>query len=344
MADARERTAESGHYGGDPPVRLPARPLDAAKGQTTLTVVDAEAARIVKWAADVLAGVSMRSLARDMRASGIPTVTGAAWSPDTIRGILLAPVIAGLAQHSKPASKNDHRVRTAPELHPATWPAIIERDTWEAVTAILTDPARRTSPGNEPKWLVSGIAHCHCGETVSVRAASGRPSYVCRGPQAHLRRVAPALDAYISALVCERLSRPDARELLAPPPRPGCDAPALRREARRLQVAGERQATMHALGEITDSELRAGSRVRKIRLAEIDATLAASTAPDPLAEFRSADDVVTTWAALPVARKREVVRLLMSVTLERGRPGAPRRFDPASVTVRWLDTDQDRAA
>ena len=89
---------------------------------------------------------------------------------------------------------------------------------------------------------------------------------------------------------------------------------------------------MHALGEITDAELRAGSRARKARLDKIGAALAATTAPDPLAEFRDQPDAGEVWARLPLPRKRAVARLLVTVTLLPATRRGP-AFDPDSVRV-----------
>jgi hypothetical protein len=127
-----------------------------------------------------------------------------------------------------------------------------------------------------------------------------------------------------------------AADLLRPPARPGVDAGALRAEAVRLTAIGERQAAMHAVGEISDAELRAGSRERKARLDKIASQLSATTEPDPLAEFRDQPDAAAVLEALPLPRKRAVVRLLASVTLERSaRRG--RGFDPDSVRVERRD-------
>ena len=64
--------------------------------------------------------------------------------------------------------------------------------------------------------------------------------------------------------------------------RPGVDAPALRAEAARIDAIGKRQARMHAMGEISDSEMRAGSWARKSRLDEIAAkTLFGTDWPGP---------------------------------------------------------------
>jgi len=216
----------------------------------------------------------------------------------------------------------------------ASWPAILDGETWEAMKAKLEDPGRTTTTGNEPKHLLSGLAHCWCGGEIRTNGLGrGRAgaAYVCT-QHAHLRRNAAGADEWVALHITEYLDRADNRDLLRPPARPGVDAPALRAQAARLDAIGNRQARMHAMGEISDSEMRAGSRARKSRLDEIAAQLAATTTPDPLAEFRDQPDAAAVWATLPLPRKRAVARLLVTVILlPATRRGAG--FDPDSVRV-----------
>jgi site-specific DNA recombinase len=331
VADGRERSALAGSYGGGRrPFGFTADP-DAPKGQRTLIIVPSEAAVIRRAASAVLAETasdakSLAFLARELRAAGTPTVTGAAWTPETLKDILIKPAVAGIAVNTRT------RTETA-----GAWDAILPREIWEACRAILTDPARRTNAtnANAPRWLGSGLYQCGvCADGTSVTVHGGRgrsKAYVCHSTP-HIRRNAAATDDYVAFMIIDRLSRPDAANLLRPPVRPGIDTVALRAEQKRLEIAGTSQARMHALGEITDSEMRAGSRLRQARLAEIAGQLSAVTAPDPLAEFRGAPDAGAVWDALPLARKRGVLAVLARVTLL---PAARRGsgFDLASVRV-----------
>ena len=334
VADGRQRSAENGSYGGGRrPFGYTIDP-DAPKGRKTLVVVPAEAEVIRRAAAAILAETaddrkSLAFLARELRAGDVPTVTGKPWSAEVLRDIMLAHGIAGIAVNS----------RTGTETADA-WPAILDMETWQAVRAILTDPARRQRPNaNAPKWLGSGLYRCgvckdggHIGVHGGIRKG---PSYACRNGQ-HLRRAAVATDGYVGEVIAARLARPDAADLLRPPDRPGVDTGALRAEQKRLQRAGARQAAMHALGEITDAELRAGFRARQERLAEIAAQLSATITPDHLAEFRGdAVDTLAVWRSLSLARQRDVLSVLATVTLLPARRGG-RGFDDGSVRIEWI--------
>jgi DNA invertase Pin-like site-specific DNA recombinase len=337
VAAQRERTAEAGFYGGGRrPFGYEPDP-DAPKYAKNLLVVPAEAQEVKDAARAVLTGGSLKALARDLRERKVPTVTGATWTPETVSDCLMKPTVAGLAAHTKTIRSNGD-VTTVTTWYEAKWPAILDRETWEAVRAILTNPARRTTPGNEPKWLGTNLYVCSKCKTPTMRVTGGsyhkHPGYICREGN-HMRRVAPQTDQYVGAVIAARLAREDARDLLLPPARPGIDAAALRQEAAKLRVIGESQARLHAVGDMSDAEFAAGSRTRKDRLARITAQLAANTTPDPLAEFRDRDDAAEVWAGLPLQRKRAVLRTLAVVTIlpARGGPG----FHPETVQVRWHD-------
>jgi len=322
--------AAEGWYGGGPrPFGFTPDP-DAPKYRKTLIQVPEEAAELRKAAAAVMADTdpaTLKGVARDLRGREVPTASGKQWSAQLVRDVLLKPAIAGLSVT---------RVKGKRVLVPAKWPAILQREEWEAVCARLTDPGRTTTTGNEPRHLLSGIAVCWCGGPVkatgSRRGDRQAAGYVCVDHY-HVRRKAAGVDRLAAAAVVMRMSQDDADDLLRPPAAPGVDAAALRAEAARLTAIGEKQAGMHALGDITDAELRAGSAARKARLGKISAALAATTATDPLEEFRDQGDPAAVWARLPLPRQRAVARLLVTVTLLSARRGP--RFDDDSVRVEY---------
>jgi site-specific DNA recombinase len=325
--------AAAGSYGGG--IRpFGFRPdLDAPKYAKTLLQVPAEAAEIRAAADAVMAGVSLKAVARDLRDRGVPTVKGGKWSAEILRDVLMKPAVAAL-------------VPAGGELMRASWEPILEREQWEAVCAKLSEPTvtitypsgttytgpriTNTRNANEPRHLLSGIATCYCGAPVKAGGGKGGRSYLCTASN-HLRRTAAPVDELVLAFTAEYIQQQGA-DLLRPPARPGVDTRALRAESARLTAIGERQAAMHGLGEISDAELRAGSRARKARLDAIAGQLAAQTEVDQLGEFRDQPDAGEVLAGLPLPRQRAVVRLLVDVTLKR----ATRRgqgFDEDSVEV-----------
>jgi site-specific DNA recombinase len=325
VSNARQRLAGRSYHGGKRPFGHRPDP-DAPQYARTLIVVEAEA-EVIRQAADAILDkdISLKALARKLREDRVPTVTGAAWTPSTLRDVLLKPAVAGLAVD--PATR---------ELIGAPWPHILNRDTWERLRAKLTDPGRTTSPGNEPRWLVSKIARCGCGSTVRVNGVrAGRAAYVCDAG-GHLKRAAARVDELVERRMIWRLSQPDiqAEGLLMPPPVPGAADPAgLDTELRELGRRRAEQMDLHSDGIITKADLARGMRDISDRTAAIKARLAAARRADPLPEFRDRPaDVV--WDALPVARKRAVIRLLADITFKPVAPSGP-VFNEDSVAITW---------
>jgi site-specific DNA recombinase len=332
VRDRKEQLCGQSWQGGRRPFGYRHDP-DAPKYHKRLVLDEAEAAIIRQAAGDILErDISLKAIARDLRARGVPTVSGCAWTASTLKDVLVKPMAAGLsAWHG--------------DLRPAPWPAILDRDVWERLKDKLTAPERRTNAhtGNEPKWLVSKFARCGvCGGLLHVTAGGRRANAYSGDDCNHVSRDAGHVDAYVAAVITERLSRPDAADLLKPPPRAGISTTGLRAELRKLQKARQAQVRQHALGNLDDAELAEGTKVYRQRVAAINGQLAASDQPDPLAEFRDRP-ATAVWKSLSLPRQRAVVQALAaSITIQpagRGRPAGwrPGRpyFNPDLIQIEW---------
>jgi site-specific DNA recombinase len=110
-----------------------------------MTLNEREASVLKDVGRRVLAGETCNSLAKELNARGITTSTGGRWTNSTLRDVLLRPRNAGLS------------VLHGEVVGPAAWQGIWsedERYEWEALRALLLDPARgvgrtrsRTSAG-----------------------------------------------------------------------------------------------------------------------------------------------------------------------------------------------------
>ena len=316
----RERWAGVSYHGGPRPFGYQVRE-GTEKYRRNLDKDEAEAEVIRKAAADILdKGISLKAVAQNLRDRRVPTVTGTAWTASTLRDVLAKPAVAGLAVKGG-------------ELVDAPWEAILERDQWDRLVDLFESRKTGTSP--EPRWLVSGFATCGvCTGPVKCTGSAGRRAYTCSA-HGHVRRVAAAVDEYIAGAVVEVLSRPEAADLLRPPPRPGVDAGALRAEAKRLEAKAKRLGALFTDDVITEAQLASGTKDIRARLAAIGAQLAASSQPDPLPEYRQGDPADEVWDRMTLPRRRAVVRtIILGIVINRaGRRG--QGFDSATVEVTW---------
>lgn len=217
----------------------------------------------------------------------------------------------------------------------AEWPAIVDESTWQAVNAILRNPARRSSP-NRGRYLLSGLAVCGvCGSPVHAggNARQGVPGYRCSAAAGHFSRRSKPVEDYVQAVMVSRLSRPDARELTIDHTKP--DSSALRQEAIGIRERLDTLAVDFADGSLTASQLRAATGRLRARLTELEASLADAGRVDVLGPLVNAGDVRAAWEELSIARKRAVISTLATVTLHPVGRGV-RNFNPETVGIDWL--------
>ena len=287
-----------------------------------MTVLPEEADIICEAANRVLAGESLGGIAADLTARRIPTVRGGPWSRTSLRELLLRPRIAGLRQYQGAV------------IGPAAWPAILDRDTYEGLRAILTHPGRRP-PGltNARKYLLSGIATCGvCGNPLKIH--HGGPSaplgYSCQQSGCgKVRRSLHHLDEFVANLIIARLAAANLQ-------------PPINTEEDRL---GEQIAAVEARLEevavafaddpyVTADQVRTMTRRLRATLDELQARHAERMRSNVLARIGGAD-LATSWASLSLSRRRAVISVLAESvivlpTIRRGRG-----FDPSRIDIRW---------
>jgi DNA invertase Pin-like site-specific DNA recombinase len=293
--------------------------------------VDQAEADVVQWAASqVLAGVSLTAICADLNRRGLQTSTGRAWQPTELRRMLVRPRNAGLMVHRGQV------------IGPAGWPAILDEGTWRGIVAVLSDPARRTNPGGGRRWLLSGLAVCGvCGGPVFATSSGRRrhkPVYTCRGSR-HVVRDAAEVDQFVEAVILERLSRPDARELLVPD-RQAADTAALHLRDAALAERLVELGRLYGDGTIDAPQLQAATASIRTQREQITAELAAASRGSVLAGVVDAPDPAKVWVVLDLSRRRAIIDTLASVTILPARKGrrpgwraGESYFDPATVRI-----------
>lgn len=290
-------------------------------------VIREDQARVIReGTARVLRGESIRSIVTWLNEAEVPTPAGAPkWITSTVRRLLMRPTNAGL------------RVHRGEIVGKSTTEPIITEDEYYRVRSVLTDPSRRLSPGNRPKYLLTSLAVCGaCGAkmtyTSGYRRKSGERSAPALGCHecTKVRRSMPFVDSIVEGVVLGRLQSP---EVLASIPAVDQDqGERLRSRLGGLQGKLDEAADMFTAGTITGAQLtRITAQVRP-ELEAVQSSLADLT---PASAVRSiaGPDAVAAWDAATIETKREIVDALMTVTILPVGPGRGR--DPESIRIEW---------
>jgi site-specific DNA recombinase len=259
------------------------------------------------------------------------------WTRQSIRTILLNPVMAGLPVY-------DGEVIGLAEGATIDWQPILTEETWQAVKAKLEAPERK--PPRGVRTLLGGMALCGCanhveGTTNHKRARVYRCAPPTRPPKSdwpggHVCRESAPIDDYVERVVIERLSRPDAAGLLRAPEPRRADVAALREEYTAIRANLDELAGDRALGLIDKSQMIRATERGRARMAEIDAQIAGAAQTDVLAGLAGGPDARQMWGNLDLSRQRAVIKALMTVTLLSPGRGSRREFDAQTVRIDWL--------
>lgn len=263
----------------------------------------------------VVDGEKVAALARDLRERKEPSARGAAWSSTVVREVVLRPRNGGLVEHRGQIVTDDHGEPVESKV-----PALVARQTWETARAILTDPARKTSTGNAPTRLLSGIAVCGVcdGPVRAGGARGGVPVYRCSKGE-HVKRRVEFVDRIVVGLVKTWLARERIeRETFTP-------TPTNRQKAEAVRLKLERLEDKYADDDISVAGYRRNRARLTAELDELTREEALSHAPDVL-------EGVTpqSFDALPLERRRAVVDYLCTVRMNRSKPG---HSDKESIVV-----------
>lgn len=304
-----------------------------------MTVIDAEAAILREIAARIIDGDSLSSIARDLTARGVPAVRADRWNTRSVHAAVTKPRVAGLRTHRGQV------------VGDAVWPAILDRDTWEAVLAALA--ARPKGSNRLARWL-TGVLVCDlCGQPLVGTTGNSGPRYWCapaqstRGRSAGCGRIAISgdrVEALTEKAILGYLSEPHRLALLA------AEVSADRAHALRGDLAGDEAqlvelAEAYAARAITMPEYLAARRVVEARLEDTRRLLAAAT-PAAVRQLVTAADIKTTWVGYQPGQKRDVARTLWPQGVPVRAPGpvaGPMRWDPQRVRF-WEPLSADVAA
>lgn len=299
-----------------------------------------EATAVRRGYAMLLAGASLRSIARQWDAEGLTTTVGHPLNAYNVRGILSNPRNAGLVAppRTSAADTHEHNLRLS-DLPVGSWEPLVTPETWAAARDLLADPVRRSNPGAVPKTLLGGIARCgKCGGAMKAGVVRDIRSYRC-SEVAHLSRKRDDADHFVTHVILDRLARPDAAAILQRDDAP--DAAALREKLLAKQQGEANVLALVAGGHTTLAKAEAMLRDLRAEMTAIEAQMSDRGRVDVLgAVLESAADageaydarwqaVAAAWQELDVDRQRAIVRSLLAIEMRSPGKGSRAPRDPA---------------
>ena len=179
MNNGRLLSVQNGNFiGQKPPFGYRKVVIKDGKRKCHTLEPDPERAPIVKMVFELYAsGVSACEIARRLKNMGIPTADGGTWTVSSIKPMLTNDHYIGmvhwLRRKTVKVVEDGEVIATRPRSHdylsyPGRHPAIIEKDLWDAVQAVLgkhppvKDKAKYANP-------FAGLVYCQCGARMSRR-------------------------------------------------------------------------------------------------------------------------------------------------------------------------------
>lgn len=299
---------------------------------------------------DVLRGMSLRRVCMGLNKRGVPSPRTARaktveenpddvvtlWEPSTLRQLLANPTIAG------------RRVYRGEDIGQSAWDPIVDYGQWLKLHALLSDKSRLTVPvprGPAPRHLLSGIAKCgQCGSSLKASTNQRRmkKAYLCQ--KEGCRRVAVtgiAVDELVEAAVLGLFESPEFRGSLvaayqdrdsANENDKDLESEIAALEAERDELETYRQQKLITLRAYAIEDKRIETSLDELRRAEV-APISSTT----LRKMLSADSLTENWEEANLADRREVVRILFDIVVNRPTRNTGRRFDPSRVVVKPSD-------
>jgi DNA invertase Pin-like site-specific DNA recombinase len=297
------------------------------------TIRPAEADDIRWAAAAALAGESLRSIAMGLNRRGVPTVTGADWSPTTVKRLLMSGRIAGQREHRGVLASR------------AEWPAIIEIDDSLRLRAMLGGTKSSTRSGVTARTnLLTGFLFCGgCGNRMSSGAVKRKehryPRYVCRTDRGGCGRVgiaASGLDADIASAVLRVLDTPKLARAIDKERRRRAESMSTVEQVMELEARLDDLAEMYAAGEIGRKQLAIATDGIEQRLTVARQAVASeSVAMAGEAYLGRGAELEQSWETLTLDQRRAVVGAVVSQISIAPTERSDNRYNLDRVDIQW---------
>jgi len=294
------------------------------------TVPDEVEAAAFRQGVDILLGSgSTMAVVKAWNAAGVKTIRGNEWTAGRVRQVLANPAYAGWI-----TKRGANGMVESIGVKDKNSTPLLTQDEHEAIKAII-DP-KRTGPkrGKAVKSLLTGIATCGIcgGRLIAGGNSRGDLTYRC-DTGAHLSRRRWPVDELVTAVVGERLTRPDAVSVFAGKDQSG-ELEELARKAVSVRERINGLTVMLGKGEIAPENYATAARVAQNELDELIAKQAQISGDNVLVQLLNAEDGAARFAQLDIDRQRAVVSKLFSqIKVKPLKDTVGGRLAPASAYV-----------
>lgn len=284
----------------------------------------------------VLAGNSLGDICRMLNGARAYGLNGKPWTATTISLFLRNPRNAGLRAHNGEI------------VGQGTWPGLVDENTWHDAQSVLNQPSRKPGRKSVQKHLLTGMLTCgKCGHHLSgmwgTQAHKDSPkahSIVygckgCRGVSIRAEHVEPLLSRYVA----ERLSRPDAIDLLLAEQHDTEQAQATRDELSGLYARLDTIAADYAEGLLDARQLKTASDIVRTKIATLEAAQQDQDRVRVFADLPLGQpEIIDKLSSLSEDRYRAVLDVLLTATVApvgKGHRVNGERFDPDRLQITW---------
>lgn len=288
-------------------------------------VDDVEAAVVRRLARDTLAGKPLHTQARTLNAEGVPTPSGKGkWVGAHVNRLLRNPGIVGDRVHNGEIVARD------------AWPALISREDFRGLKALLEAPGRRRHHDSRLTHWLSGGAFCGACDGALRMQRTGR--YACVADSCGKTSArAEKLEEAVSQAIKARLAEPDARAALVAQP-DTAEVERLQREIDDLRDHLDSFYAQAAARKLSAEGLAKVEAAVRPDIERLERRQQALSTPPALRELEGVD-VVATWDDLPPATRRSVVLALAEIRLSRVGKGG--RWSAARLgQSRWVGDEK----
>lgn len=306
--------------------------------------VRAEEADLIRDAVKrVITGEPVRSICRDWTSRGIPTVTGAKWTPTVVRRMLASARISGRREYRrKPTAADRLAQKPARTLElgeitsdHAEWGAIITHEESDRIRAMLSDPGRRMNAHLGRYLLTGGLARCGlCGRALVARPkADGRRCLVCAtGPGFHgcgkIRTLAEPVEDLVTEAVMQAIDKGALAAVLA-----RRDDANVADELRSVEAKLAELTAMYASDGLTRVEWDAARKSLLPRQESLRRQLETQRRATGLDDVPDAPRAA--WSGLSIHRRRAIVAALVEQVVIQPAIRGRNFFDPSRVRIVW---------